>query len=170
MPELVPYTVAGAPYDAYVVRPTAPGPRPAVLVVHAFSGRDAFAEARAAELARLGYVGVAIDLYGVGVRGRDRAESGALMRALLDDPAALSARLSAAVTRVCELRGVAADRLGAIGYCFGGLCALRMSRMGLPLRAVVSFHGLLRVGPGLDGPASAPMLILHGADDPMVPP
>ena len=60
--------------------------------------------------------------------------------------------------------------IGAIGFCFGGLCSLLMARMGLPMRGAISFHGLLEVGAGLDAKPKARMLVLHGQDDPMVPP
>ena len=73
--ELVPYTEGDDDFDAFVARPDGAGPRPAVLVCHAYGGRDAFAEEKAQKLAELGYVGAAIDLYGIGKRGKDRASS-----------------------------------------------------------------------------------------------
>ncbi|MCB9594199.1 MAG: dienelactone hydrolase family protein [Sandaracinaceae bacterium] len=168
--EKVQYTEGGDAFDAVIVRPEGPGPHPTVLVCHAFGGRDDFAEAKAAALAKLGYVGAAIDLYGLGKRGTDRASSQALMMPLIQDPAKLRRRLAAAFQGVRTLDGVDPDRMGAIGFCFGGMCALLGARMGLPMRGVVSFHGLLKVGPGLDGPVKAKLLVLHGQDDPMVPP
>jgi dienelactone hydrolase len=138
------------------------------MVCHAWGGRDDFAASRARALASLGYVGAAVDLYGVGVRGTDRASSAALMGALTGDPARLSSRLAAAFDAARQIPGVDADRAAVIGYCFGGLCALRMARMGLPLRGAVSFHGLLKVAP-IDARPVARMLVLHGQDDPMVP-
>jgi dienelactone hydrolase len=71
---------------------------------------------------------------------------------------------------VRTLDGVDPDRMGAIGFCFGGLCAILMARMGLVLRGVVSFHGLLKIGEHLDAKVRARILVLHGQDDPMVPP
>jgi len=156
-------------FDAYVARPVAPGARPAVLVFHAFGGRDDFAEGKARALAELGYVGVGADLYGVGRRGTDRASSAALMNGLLRDPEELRRRIAAAVEAARSLPGVAADRVGAIGFCFGGLAVLLAARMGLPLRGVVSFHALLKVGAGLDARPVARILVQHGQDDPMVP-
>lgn len=71
MPDLVPYTLDGQRFDLHVVRPSTQAPAPAVLICHAWGGRSAFEEQKAAALAELGYVGVAIDLYGVGRRGTD---------------------------------------------------------------------------------------------------
>jgi dienelactone hydrolase len=157
-------------FDAFVVEPEGNDPRPAVLVCHAWGGRGAFEEDRARRLAELGYVGAAIDLYGVGRRGTDRASNAALMTALLDDPALLRRRLTAAYLAIRTLERVDPHRMGVIGFCFGGLCALLMGRMGLPLRGAVSFHGLLKIGEQLDARPRARLLVLHGQDDPMVPP
>ncbi|MCB9678678.1 MAG: dienelactone hydrolase family protein [Alphaproteobacteria bacterium] len=167
--ELVPYAEGSDAFDLFVARPTVPGPRPAVMVVHAFGGRNPFAEEKARALAALGWVGAAIDLYGVGRRGTDRATSSALMGELLQDPAKLRRRLRASFEAVQRLDGVDPGRVGAIGFCFGGLCALLAARMGLPLRGAVSFHGLLKIGEPLPGPVTARILVLHGQDDPMVP-
>ena len=168
--QLIPYREGDDEFDAFIARPDEPGDRPAVIVCHAWGGRDEFAEGRAKALAELGYVGAAIDVYGLGKRGSDKESCQALMTPLIRDPARLRRRLSAAFMAVRALDGVDPDRVGMIGYCFGGLCAILSARMGLPLRGIVSFHGLLDIGEGLDGPVKAQLLIEHGLDDPMVPP
>lgn len=168
--ENVPYTEGDDAFDAHVVSPEGAGPHPAVLVCHAFGGRDDFAEDEARKLAELGYVGAAIDVYGVGERGTDRASSQALMKPLIEDPPKLRRRLAAAYQAVRTLDTVDPDRMGAIGFCFGGLCAILTARMGLRLRGVVSFHGLLKIGEKLDEKVHARILVEHGQDDPMVPP
>lgn len=168
--EIVRYSEGGVDFDAVIARPAAAGPRPAVLVFHAWGGRDGFAEGRARKLAELGYVGAAVDLYGVGKRGHDKASSQALMTPLVSDPPLLRSRIAAAHRAVEAVDGVASDRMAAIGFCFGGMCAILAARMGLPLRGVVSFHGLLKIGERLDAEVRARILVLHGQDDPMVPP
>jgi dienelactone hydrolase len=168
--ELVAYSEGTDSFDVYVARPEGEGPRPAVLVCHAWGGRDGFAEGKARALADLGYVGAAIDLYGIGRRGTDRASSQALMGALVADPALLRRRLAAAHQAVRSLPGVDGERMAAIGFCFGGMSALLCARMGLALRGVVSFHGLLKIGTALESKPTARILVLHGQDDPMVPP
>ena len=168
--ETIPYEEGGDAFDVFIAHPDEPGFHPAVLICHAWGGRDAFAEQKAKELAELGYVGAAIDLYGLGKRGTDRASSSALMTPLLEDPPKLRRRIAAAFQAVRCLDGVDPDRMGAIGFCFGGMCALLGARMGLPLRGVVSFHGLLKIGEALEEKVKAKLLVLHGQDDPMVPP
>lgn len=168
--ETVGYVDEGEAFDVFVARPGGAGPHPTVMVCHAFGGRDAFAEGKARKLAELGYVGAAIDLYGVGKRGTDRESSQALMRSLVSDPPLLRRRIAKAHEVVRSGQGVDANRMGAIGFCFGGLCAVLAARMGLPLRGVVSFHGLLKMGAQLDETVQAQILLQHGQDDPMVPP
>ncbi|MDH5674766.1 MAG: dienelactone hydrolase family protein [Myxococcales bacterium] len=168
--QLLPYREGEDAFDAFIARPEGDGPHPLMLVCHAWAGRGEFAEARARQLAELGYVGAAVDLYGVGKRGTDAASSNALMSSLIADPPKLRRRLQAAHDAVRALDGVDGDRVGAIGYCFGGLCAILMARMGLPLRGVASFHGLLKVGEPLEAEVKARILVLHGQDDPMVAP
>lgn len=168
--ELIPYSEGTQDFDAYVARPDGDGPHPAVMICHAWSGRDELMEQKARDLAALGYIGVAVDVYGVGKRGHDTASCQALMTPLLNDPALLRRRLTAAFEAVASADGVDRDRVGVIGFCFGGLCSILTARMGLPLRGAVSFHGLLKLGERLDTKPRGRLLILHGQDDPMVPP
>lgn len=146
------------------------GPRPAVLVSHAWGGRDDFSCQRAEDLAALGYVGFALDAYGKGVRGGSVEENQALMKPMLEDRALLRRRLAAALACVREQPETDSSRVAAIGYCFGGLCVLDMARDGADLRGVVSFHGLLSAPDIPNGKISSKILVLHGHDDPMVPP
>ncbi|MCZ6828911.1 MAG: dienelactone hydrolase family protein, partial [Gammaproteobacteria bacterium] len=123
------------------------GPRPCVIISHAFRGREAFECQRAEDLAALGYVGFALDLYGKGVLAETTEEASALMSGFMEDRPLLQSRLLAAVDVAREQPEVDAENLAAMGYCFGGLCVLDMARINAPLAGVVSFHGLL-VGPG----------------------
>lgn len=168
--ETIPYREADDDFDAFIARPSAPGRHPAILICHAWGGRDAFAEDKARKLAELGYVGAAIDVYGVGKRGTDVESNRALMLPLVQNPPLLRRRLTAAFDAVRALDSVDPERMGAIGFCFGGLCAILTARMGLPLRGVVSFHGLLQIGEPIEPDVQARILVLHGQDDPMVPP
>jgi dienelactone hydrolase len=168
--ELVSYSEGGQAFDAFVARPSGTGRHPAVMICHAWGGRDELMESKAKALAELGYIGVAIDLYGVGKRGHDTASSQALMMPLVNDPATLRSRLAASFEAVRGVSGVDQDRIGTIGFCFGGMCSILTARMGLPLRGVVSFHGLLKIGEKLDTKPKGRILVLHGQDDPMAPP
>lgn len=169
--ELVAHAHDGQALDVAVARPaTADATAPAVLVFHAWRGRSEHEEERARRLAELGYVAAAVDLYGVGRRAHDATSARNLMMELVDDPPKLRGRIQASFELVRDLDGFDRDRLGAIGFCFGGLCSILAARMGLELRGVVSFHGLLKVGEPLETRPVAKINVQHGQDDPMVPP
>jgi dienelactone hydrolase len=145
--------------------------QPAVLVVHDWTGRNAFACQKAELLAKLGYVGFAVDMYGLGRLGETIDEKQALMQPLLNDRRLLRARLCAALDAMRAMEEVDNNRIAVIGFCFGGLCALDLARSGADLVGAVSFHGLLAKPDGLaQHEIKAKLLALHGYDDPMVTP
>ena len=147
------------------------GQRPVVLIHHAWGGRDSFVEAKAVKLAELGYLAFATDLYGKGVLGTTREESAALMQPFMADRAKLQQRLLAALAAVKLLPWADNKRIAAIGFCFGGLCALDLARTGVDICGVVAFHGLLGAPSNIPHPViKAKVLALHGHDDPMVTP
>jgi dienelactone hydrolase len=168
--EKVAYTEAGTELEAHVARPLGDGKRPVVLVCHAWAGQSDNERRKAEQLAELGYVGVALDVYGKGVLGNGAQECTALMTPFKRDRARLSSRLMAGVAMARELPGVDSARVAAIGFCFGGLCVLDLARSGEALRGVVAFHGLLDPSGLPARPIQAKVLVLHGHDDPMVPP
>ena len=148
----------------------AKGPLPGVLVVHEWKGLDGYAKRRAEQLAELGYVAFAADIYGDGKIAADAKEAGALAGLYKKDRALLRARTAAGLATLKAQPGVVKEKVAAIGYCFGGTAVLELARSGADLAGVVSFHG------GLDTPAPqdaknirAKVLVLHGADDPHVP-
>lgn len=146
-------------------------PRPIVLVAHDWSGRNQFACQKAEQLAKLGYVGFAMDLYGQGRLGVTNDEKMALMEPLMADRRLLRTRLEAAFAAIGDLPEADSTRVAAIGFCFGGLCVLDLARSGAALKGVVSFHGLLDAPQGLHThPMVSKVLVLHGYDDPMTPP
>ncbi|GMT13782.1 hypothetical protein PFISCL1PPCAC_5079, partial [Pristionchus fissidentatus] len=120
--------------------------RPAILVLHAFGGCTFFEKERAEDLAKLGYVALAADVYGKGVTGTTKEECFGIMRPLIaGDRSDLGGRLTAARNALVGLKFVDENKIGCIGYCFGGLCALDMARRNVPgLKAAVSFHGTLK--------------------------
>lgn len=149
----------------------AAGPQPGVLVAHAWAGRTEFEEDKARGLAAQGYVGMALDVYGKGVRGGDNDENAALMAPFMEDRGLLLARLQQALVTLREQPEVDAAHCAGIGYCFGGLCMLDLARAGTDLAGVVSVHGLFTAPENgrADG-VRARVLCLHGYDDPMAPP
>lgn len=145
--------------------------RPVVLVAHAWGGRDEFVEEKARDLAKLGYIGFALDLYGKGVRGGSQEENRALMTPLLEDRTLLQARMQTALETAASQPESDGSKVAAIGYCFGGLCVLDLARAGAELNAVVSFHGLFSPpGNTVGRKIKSRVLVLHGYDDPMATP
>lgn len=146
--------------------------RPAVLVSHAWAGQGDFEREKAKKLAALGYVGIAIDLYGKGKRGSSMEENAKLMQPFMDDRALLKRRITAALNFAKGHKAVDTSRIGAIGFCFGGLCVLDLARSGAEgVKGVVSFHGLFAPPElGKQGKITSKVLILHGFDDPMATP
>ena len=165
------YTDGDQICEGHVALPTGAGPHPAVLVAHNWAGQSAADNAIAEKLAAMGYVGVAIDVYGQGVRGDLHGDNSALMGVWMADRAALQRRLLAAVDAVAAHPAVDASRVAIIGYCFGGLCALDVARSGTPaVKGAVSFHGVYAPSGLAAEPIIAKVLVLHGWDDPMTPP
>ncbi|PKM12434.1 MAG: carboxymethylenebutenolidase [Gammaproteobacteria bacterium HGW-Gammaproteobacteria-3] len=146
------------------------GQRPAVLICHAWGGRDEFVAEKAQKLAESGYVGFALDMYGKGIKGRNPEHNAKLMQPFMDDRAMLQKRIQAALYAVKLLPWVDDKKIAAIGFCFGGLCVLDLARTGADIQGVISFHGLLGAPANLPKPRiKARILALHGHDDPMVP-
>lgn len=145
-------------------------PRPGVMVTSTFMGQSAFETEKAELLAALGYVGFAIDVYGQGRRATSPAEAADLMAELDQDRELLSQRMTLALKTIRELPRVDADRIAAIGFCFGGKCVLDLARSGADVKGVVSFHGIYDP-PSMRGSAeiSAAVLVLHGWEDPLSP-
>jgi dienelactone hydrolase len=145
--------------------------RPGVLVFHEGLGLGDFAMERARRLAKLGYVAFAADMFGDRRQAHDLEAASALIGPLRGNPPALRQRARAALATLAAAPGVDADRMAAIGFCFGGAVALELARDGADLRAVVSFHGVLASrNPAREGEVKAAVLVLTGADDPLAPP
>lgn len=146
------------------------GRRPAVLINHAWGGRDPFVHDKAVKLAELGYLGFALDMYGKSILGSGPEENAKLMQPFIDNRKTLVKRIEAALAAVKLMPWVDDARIAAIGFCFGGLCVLDLARSGADIRGVVSFHGLLfPPAPSESNRIKAKVLALHGHDDPMVP-
>lgn len=147
------------------------GKRPAILIAHDWSGRNDFACRKADKLAELGYVGFALDMFGKGKFGKTKEEKSALIQPFVQDRSKLLKRMQSALETVKKLEPVDSKAIGAIGFCFGGLCVLDLARSGVDIKGVVSFHGLLQ-SPDMEPQKTikAKILALHGFDDPMVTP
>ena len=145
--------------------------RPGVLVAHTIRGRSDFENGKARDLAELGYVALALDVYGRDHIGSDLEVCRALMDALKADRPLLQRRLGSALSTLREQPEVDSSRLAVIGFCFGGLCALDIARTGEDVAGVVSFHGLFDAPGNTTGnKIKAKILALHGWDDPLASP
>jgi dienelactone hydrolase len=144
-------------------------PRAGVLIVHEWWGLNDTMIRRAHMLAELGYVAFAVDMYGRGQVAVDADQAGSLMTEVLEDMDTGTAVLRASHDLLLSQSGVDRNRIAAIGYCFGGGMVLQMARIGLPLSAVVSFHGSLGSFHTADpGSIAAKILVCHGDADSMV--
>lgn len=148
-----------------------PGPQPGLLIAHDWSGRGEFVERKARRLAWHGFATFALDMFGKDKRGSTNAERSALITPFIQDRALLARRVTAAFNTVKELSEVDARRVAAMGFCFGGMCALDLARSGADVRGVVSVHALLKPT-GLPSQAKirSKVLLLQGYDDPLAPP
>lgn len=172
MLETLSYSYNGLEMEGALALPANVTPEtPAVLIAHTWMGVDDYVRRRATELAERGYIALALDIFGKNVRPQNTDEAVAAMTDAKADPKVLRGRLQAGFEALKNKFNLQPNRMAAIGFCFGGHCALEMARMGLPLAGVASFHGLLQTAlPAAPGGIKASVLVLHGADDPMAPP
>lgn len=147
------------------------GKRPGVLVVPEWWGVNDYGRKRARMLAEQGYVALVVDMYGAGQTANNPKEAGALAGTVNKNPKLALARFQAAEKFLNKQAGVKKGELAALGYCFGGGVVLNMARLGEPLKAVVSYHGVLASDIAIKpGEVKAKLRVFNGAADPIVPP
>jgi dienelactone hydrolase len=168
----VEYRAGDAVLEGLVSYDTAgPKQKPGVLIAHDWMGVGPYVRMRAEQLAALGYVAFAADVYGKEARPANAKEAGALAGKFKADRPLTRARMTAALAELRKQPNLLPGKVAAIGYCFGGMAALELARSGADLSGVVSFHGALDSPTPADGKKiKGKVLILHGADDPFVPP
>lgn len=169
--DAVEYTVDNQVFEGYLAYDESSRTRkPAILLIHEWMGLGPYEKRRAEELAAMGYTVFAADIYGKGVRPRNAEEAKRTSGIYRNDRQLLRARAMAALDVLRKQPFADPARIAAVGYCFGGTTVLELARSGADIKGVVSFHG------GLDSPSptdgknvKAKVLVLHGADDPLVP-
>jgi dienelactone hydrolase len=145
------------------------GKRPGIMIVHDWNGLDGYEEGRARQLAQMGYVGFAADIYGKGVRPTNAQESGQQAGKYRSDLALFRGRLNAALSTLKALDQVDAGKAAAMGYCFGGGGVLELARSGADVNGVISFHGSIAPQNPEDGKnIKTKVLAIHAAQDPAV--
>jgi len=144
--------------------------RPGIIVVHEWMGLNDYTKMRCEMLAKLGYFAFAADIYGKGVRPANQEEAGKEASKYKMDREMLRKRINAAFDEMKKHKLVNTSKIAAIGYCFGGMCALELGRSGADIKGIVSFHGTLDTpNPGDAKNIKAKILICQGGDDPFVP-
>lgn len=168
--ENVTYSAGGTNMNGFVVYgDTAGGKRPAVLVVHEWWGLTDYPKERARQLAQLGYVAMAVDMYGNGQTAANPDEAMKLAGPFYKNPQLAKTRLDAALAKLKTYPNVDTSQVAAIGYCYGGYVVLNAAKLGENLKGVVSFHGdLSGVTPRKDLLKSR-ILVCQGGADSLVP-
>ncbi len=146
------------------------GKRPGILVVHEWWGHNANTRHKADMLAELGYVALAVDMYGDGKTADHPDDAGKFSGEVMKRGPGAAARFVKAMEILKANPNVDGSKIAAIGYCFGGSTVLNMARQGVDVRGVVSFHGGLGTAtPSKKGEVKARVLVCHGAADKFIP-
>jgi len=163
----VSYSLDGKTFKGYIVYDSGKqDKRPGVLVVHEWWGLNEYSRSRARQLAEMGYIAMAVDMFGDGKTGDDPKSAEELATPFYKDPALAKTRLDAALNKLKEYTQTDSANIAAIGYCFGGFVVLNAAKLGADLKGVVSFHGGLGGVPVKKDLMKAQILICHGeADD-----
>jgi dienelactone hydrolase len=167
------YDGPGGPFEGVIAwGDAASGPRPGVLVIPNVLGQKEADNRTAEKLAALGYVGFVIDVFGQGKRTtRQSPDPAVYMNELNADRTLLRDRLHGALAEFRAQPGVDPDKIAALGFCFGGKCALDLARSGADLLGIVTFHGVYeRPDYANITPIKPKILVCHGWDDPLAPP
>lgn len=169
--EPVEYKQGDAVLEGYLAYdPAVKGRRPGVIVIHEWKGLGPYAKLRAEQLAKLGYIGFAADIYGKNEQPKTDEEALVCVRKYKGDRQLLRARANAALDVLRNQPNVDPKRIAAIGYCFGGTTVLELARSGADIAGVVSFHGALDTPNPADAKnIKCKVLVCHGGDDPYVP-
>ena len=142
------------------------GIRPGILVVHEWWGQNQYARNRAKMLAELGYIALAVDMYGDGKLAEHPDDAGKFAMEVMQNMPAAKARFEAGLKLLKDQPETDKNKIAAIGYCFGGGIVLRMATAGEPLAGVVSFHGSLPTDSVKNpGEVKAKLLVCNGAAD-----
>lgn len=146
------------------------GRRPGILVVHEWWGLNGYPRMRAEKLAALGYIAMAVDMYGNGDTAGNPEKAQELATPFYKDPSLAEKRLAAAMEQLKQFPQTDTSKMAAIGYCYGGYVVLNAAKLGIPLDGVVSFHGDLAGAPVNKDSIKAKILVLHGDADEFVNP
>jgi dienelactone hydrolase len=143
------------------------GKRPAVLVVHEWWGLNDYVRSRAKQLAGMGYVAFALDMYGKGKVTQHPSQAGEWANQIRSNVYQWQQRALAGLEVLKKDPRTDVNRIAAIGYCFGGSTVQQLAYSGADIKGVVSFHGSLMLPMSEQiQKVKAKILICHGAADP----
>ena len=170
--EVIHFTHGGVEVEGLIAwDDQAAGPRPSVIIIHGGWGYSDNVRAQAERLASSGYVGYAVDMYGMGPVTTHLEDDRGARQLLEDNPLLRAMRFNLAVERLKQHPRVDPERISAIGYCWGGEVILEMARAGFRFDALITFAGILSTAnPAPAGYVSPRILVLHGDSDPYAPP
>lgn len=167
--EVVTYTIDGVTFKGYLAYDeNKSGLRPAILVVPEWWGLNDYAKYRVRELAGMGYIALAADMFGDGKIAATPQEAQEFSKPFYTNPDLSKSRIDAALKKLRTYSVTDVNNMAAIGYCFGGNCVLNAARLGTDLKGVVSFHGGLGGAPANKDLLKAKILVCNGAADKFV--
>jgi dienelactone hydrolase len=167
--EEVSYTSGGVNCKSFIAYDgNQKGKRPAIVVIPEWWGNNDYSKWRARQLAELGYIAIAVDMYGDDKIAADPKQAQEYATPFYKDPALGESRIESAVNKLKEYPQTDATKMAAIGYCFGGSMVLNAAKLGMDFKGVVSFHGGLATVPATAGSTKANILVCHGAADKFV--
>jgi dienelactone hydrolase len=167
--ERITYTAGDVTMNGFVAFDSInPAKMPVVLVVHEWWGQNDYARSRAKQLAAMGYLAMAVDMYGNGAMANNPDSAGKISMPFYTNPAMAKTRFDAALAKIKTYVQADTGKVAAIGYCFGGSVVLNMARMGDDLDGVVSFHGNLVGTPADKSLLKSKVLVCHGEADEFV--
>ena len=144
--------------------------RPGIVLFPEWWGHNDYIKRRAQEMAELGYVAFAADMYGPGKVTEDPKQAGEWAGEFYKNRAMMIDRAKMAVAVLRGQINVDRDKIAAIGFCFGGTVALELARSGQNIDGVAAFHAGLQFPNAVEKNAvKAKILVLNGAADPLVP-
>lgn len=159
----------GLTMNGYVAMPEgATGDMPAALIIHEWWGHNEYARSRADMMAELGYVALAVDMYGEGKQAGHPEDAQKFAMSVMGNLESAQARFDAAYNQLQSMEGINITETVALGYCFGGSVAMTMANLGKPLDAVVAFHSGLQLPAQPKEGIDTRYLVLNGAADPFV--
>lgn len=144
--------------------------RPGVMIVPAFEGLTQLYKEMAVHYATLGYIVLAVDLYGEGKVCSTLEESLAYCMPHIENRKMTREKMLTIYNAFTEVKGLDVDNIAIFGFCLGGMCALDLARAGAQIKGAVSIHGLLAAPQLPENKIQAKLLVLHGYEDPQVPP